>query len=567
MSRPWLDHYAKGVPHHVDHRVACLHELLPESAAKYPERDAIAFAVPAAGRLFTSSMSYARLHGLVERFAAGLQRLGIAKGDRVALHLPNCPQFVIAYLAAQRVGAIAVPFNPLYSAREVEYQLADCGAKLVVTLTSFFPLIKKVQAQTGLVHVVVAGIKEYFPPALWLLYSLTKGRKEPRVRLGAGDHRFGALLGPGAPTPVSVNEEETAVLLYTGGTTGVSKGVELSHRNLVYNAEQCRAWAGMGAGTESILVALPMFHAFGLTCGLNLGMHTGATLVLFPNPAETRGLVETIQRLRPTVFPVVPTLLVSMSNLPGIEGYALGSVRVCPCAGSALAPAVQQAFIEKTGIRPNEGYGLTEAAPVTHGNPPGGENRHGTIGLPYPDVDARIVDPDTGVEVGFDGDWTRPGELQVRGPQVMKGYWNRPEATAEQLCDGWLRTGDLVQMHRDGYFRIVDRLKDLIIRGGLNVYPAEVEALLYDHPAVLEALVIGVPDVKLGEQVKAFVVPRPGRAVTEEELIAHCREGLARYKVPSAIEVRSSLPRSAVGKPLRRKLREELAAERARKAA
>lgn len=559
-STPWLAHYGPGVPAQVGHAPRLLHELLSDVACRLPEREALIFAVGAAGRLFTSTTTFAELDRLVDGFAASLQRLGIRAGDRVAICLPNCPQFAIAFFGAARAGAVAVPFNPLYTPREVGLQLRDCGARAMVVLDRFLPAVRSSREGTALEQVIVTSLKEHFPPALWLLYTLTREIRERPPRPAAGELRFRDLLRPARPEPVAVAEGDTAVLLYTGGTTGVSKGVELTHFNLVVNAEQNRAWAGIGDGVDRALVALPLFHAFGLTCGLNLGMLAGVTQILFPNPRDTRGLVQAIHRLRPTIFPVVPTLLVGIASLPDLARFDLGSIRVCPCAGSPLAPAVQRVFTERTGVKVAEGYGLTEAAPVTHGNPPSGENRPGTIGLPYPDTLARIVDLERGsVDLPLDGEWTAPGELLVRGPQVMKGYWNRPAETAAQIRDGWLRTGDVAQMHRDGYFRIVDRLKDLIIRGGLNIYPAEVEAVIAEHPEVLEALVVGVPDPALGELVKAFVVPRPGAVLTTERLLAFCRENLARYKVPSAVEFRTELVRSAVGKPLRRALREECA--------
>ena len=558
---PWLAHYGPGVPASVEHAPRCLHELLGDAVRRHPEREALVFAVPAVGRLVTSSITFRRLGYLVERFAASLQRLGVREGDRVAISLPNCPQFVIALLGAARAGAIAVPFNPLYSAREVGYQLLDSGATTMVVLDRFLPLVRTTRHGPRLERVIVTSIKEHFPLPLRLFYTLTREIREQPPRAGAGELRFRDLLGPGGPpAPIAITEEATAVLLYTGGTTGVSKGVELTHRNLVVNAEQNRAWAGVGDGVDRTLVALPLFHAFGLTCGLNLGLLAGATQILAPNPRDTRGLVATIHRLRPTIFPVVPTLLVGIASLPDLARFDLGSIRVCPCAGSPLAPAVQRAFTERTGVKVSEGYGLTEAGPVTHGNPPFGEIRPGTVGLPYPGTLARIVDLETGSsELFFDGEWSRPGELLVSGPQVMKGYWNRLEETALQVRDGWLHTGDIAQMHRDGYFRIVDRLKDMIIRGGLNIYPAEVEAVIAEHPEVLEALVVGIPDPSLGELVKAFVVPRPGASLTAERLLAFCRENLAKYKVPTAVEFRAELVRSAVGKPLRRALREEFA--------
>jgi long-chain acyl-CoA synthetase len=559
MDKPWLKFYEKGVPHQVEPPSLTLADLLPAAARRYPERAALVLAVSAAGRLFNSSISYARLQRHVDCFAASLQELGVQKGDRVALFLPNCPQFVIAFLAAARIGAIGVPFNPLYSARETEYQLKDCGAKVMVVLDRFFPIIEQVRAKTALTHVIVSRIKEYFPPTLWALYTLTKERKLPRVHLAPGDRWFPSLLREGTPAAVAVDAGETAVLLYTGGTTGVSKGVELSHRNLLVNTEQNRVWAGIRDGRETTLAAVPLFHGFGLTCGLNLALRTGATLVLVPNPTDIKGLIQAIERHRPTIFPVVPTLLVAISHFPGIAGHDLRSIKVCPCAGSPLAPAVQRTFIERTGVRPVEGYGLTEAAPVTHGNPPFGEDRHGTIGLPYPGTVARVVDFATGkADMPFAGEWTQPGEIIIKGPQVMKGYWNRPQETAAQLRNGWLHTGDIGQMHRDGYFRVVDRLKDMIIRSGMNIYPAEVEAVLHEHPKVLEALVIGVPDAVRGELVMAFVVPRDGVEIDEEEILGFCRQNMAKYKVPAAVEVRAGLRHSAVGKPLRRALREEL---------
>ncbi len=559
MNKPWFKHYEPGVPHHLELPSLTLPDLLPAAAGRYPERTALVLAVAAAGRLFSRSLSYAGLHQAVTHFAASLQGLGVQKGDRVAIYLPNCPQFVIAFLAAVQIGAIAVPFNPLYSAREAEYQLRDCGAKVMIVLDRFVPLIQQVQAQTALRHIVVTRIKEYFPPLLWGLYTMTKERKLPRFKMGAEDFWFQELLRSGTPRPVAVDREDTAVLLYTGGTTGVSKGVELSHRNLLINAEQNRAWAGIGDGNEITLAAVPLFHGFGLTCCLNLGILTGGTIILVPNPTDTKGLIQSIEQHRPTVFPVVPTMLVAINHFPDIAEYNLRSVRVCPCAGSALAPAVQRTFIERTGVRPVEGYGLTEAAPVTHGNPPFGDDRHGTIGLPYPGTAARVVDFETGkTDMPFAGEWTQPGEIVIKGPQVMKGYWNRPEETAAQIRDGWLHTGDIGQMHRDGYFRIVDRLKDMIIRSGMNIYPAEVEAVLHEHPKVMEALVIGIPDDVRGELVKAFIVPRDGVEVNEEDILAFCRQNMAKFKVPAAVEIRAGLVHSAVGKPLRRALREEL---------
>lgn len=557
-ASPWFNHYQAEVPREMTYSGKCLPDLLPQAAEQFPGRTALIFPLAVSGRLFHSTLSFGRLNRLVDAFAASLQRLGIRKGERVALFMPNCPQFVIAYLAALQVGAIAVPFNPLYSAREAEEQFKDCGAKTAVVMDRFYPLIRQIRKETSLTRIIVTRIKEYFPPLLWLLYTLGKERRQPPINLDPEDLWFPSLLKSGQPRPEKVSPEETAVLLYTGGTTGLSKGVELTHRNLMVNAEQNRAWAQLGMGVDINLAAVPLFHAFGLTCCLNLGMLTAATQVLVPNPTDIQGLLLTIHRFRPNVFPVVPTMLVGINNHPDLDRYDLTSVKVCPCAGSPLPPAVQRTFIERTGVFPAEGYGLTEAAPVTMGNPPFGENRHGTIGLPYPDTQVRVVDIQTGLQdMPFDGDWTEAGEIIIKGPQVMKGFWNRPLETAAQLRDGWLHTGDIGQMHREGYFRIIDRLKDLIIRSGMKIYPAEVEAVLHEHPKVLEALVIGIPDEVRGELVKAFVVPRPDTLVSEEEILDFCRQNLAKYKVPASVEIRTALRKSAVGKPLRRALREE----------
>ncbi len=577
LEKPWLSFYAKSVPPSVEHTPRVLGELLPLAARRWPKRPAIEFALHAMGRVFIRSTTFAQLELQVERFAASLARRGVVKGDRVALMMPNCPQVVIAFLAVQRLGAIVAPFNPLYTAREVEGQLRDCGAKVIVVADRFAGTLRAVRDVRSLEHIVIAELATFAPRPLNFLGKLAARRARAASR-GEGEgaapeESFDALLSEGkrllarAALPLlSQSEEETAILLYTGGTTGVSKGVVLSHKNLIVNAEQCRAWAHCRDGKERTLTALPLFHAFALTTCLNLGMLTGATLVLVPDPRDSLGLWRVLDKTRPSVFPVVPTLLVGMLSVPGFEKYDASCVRVCPSAGSALPTALQREVKERAHFWVTEGYGLSEASPVTHGNPIGGVQKEGTIGLPWPDTEARIVDPLTGLDCPFDGDWTEPGELVIRGPQIMQGYWNAPEQTAAQLCGGWLRTGDLAQMDREGYFRIVDRLKDVIVRGGMKIYPNEVEQVLLSHPEVSHAIVIGLPHPKLGEVVKAFVVLKARSAAAarvasegmEEELLEHCRQNLAKFKVPSEIEFRNSVKLSAVGKPLRRAVREEL---------
>lgn len=573
-DKPWLKRYGPSVPHEVTPPTLTIGELFDRTVQRYPSRAATVFTAQALGRLFSTSLTYAELDAITDRFAVALQQRGIAKGDRVAFFMPNCPQFIIGYLAAHKVGAIAVPVNPLYSAREAAYQLNDCGAKALVVLSRFYPLIHRIQKETALEHVFVTNIKEHFPLALRALFTLTQEKKEGhRVEIdraaGAEWLKDAIAAVPSGQKPVrpAVSLDEVAVLLYSGGTTGISKGATLTHRNLVINADQNRLWAIVGEGCETSLVALPLFHAFGLTCCLNLSLMSGSTMVLIPNPRDVLNIILAIDRFKATLFPAVPTLMVAISAHPKVTRYDLRSVRVCPCAGAPVAGQVHRDFLEKTGINGYEGYGLTEASPVVIGNPPHAENRIGTIGIPYPSTDARIVSVETGepitgfiAEEGQDKDWTPTGELEVTGPQLMQGYWQKPPEDSP-IRDGWLQTGDIAQMHRDGYFRIVDRKKDMIIRGGMNVYPADIEAVLYTHPKIHEALVIGVPDQTRGELVKAFVTIKKGQTATPEELRAFCKENLAKYKVPSFIEIRESLPRSAVGKLLRRALREEVQEE------
>ncbi|MDR0966398.1 MAG: long-chain fatty acid--CoA ligase [Myxococcales bacterium] len=572
-DKPWLKHYGPGIPHEVNPPQFTLDALFDQTVQRFPNRTAMALSVRAAGRLFTSQITFAELDALSDRFAVVLQQRGIAKGDRVALFMPNCPQFVIGYLGALKAGAIAVPVNPLYSAREAAYQLKDCGAKALLVLSRFYPLIHRIQAQTELEHVFVTNIKEHFPFTLRTLFTLTKEKKEGHRavidrEMGAEWLTEALSAVPSGQKPVrhSIALDDLAVLLYSGGTTGISKGAMLTHRNLVTNAEQNRLWAITGDGCEVNLAALPLFHAFGLTCCLNLSLMTGSTLVLIPDPRDVLNVMMVIDRFKVTLFPAVPTLMVAISSHPRVSRYNLKSVRVCPCAGAAVAAQVHRDFLDKTGINGFEGYGLTECSPVIIGNPPHAENRIGTIGMPYPSSDARIVSLETGEVIDAfaeSEEWTASGELEVTGPQLMQGYWNKPPEDSP-IKDGWLQTGDIAQMHRDGYFRIVDRKKDMIIRGGMNIYPADIESVLYSHPKIHEALVIGVPDQARGELVKAFVTIKKGQMATSEEIRAYCKENLAKYKVPSFIEIRESLPRSAVGKLLRRALREEVHAQQAK---
>jgi long-chain acyl-CoA synthetase len=552
-ERPWLRFYEPGVPHTLSYPAQPLVALLDQTAARYPEHVATVF--------FGAAMRFRTLHDLAGRFAAALQRLGVRPGDRVALHLPNCPQFLIAYYGALRAGAVVVPFNPLYVEREIEHQLQDSEAEVAVTLDLIYPRLAEVRPRTRLREIVVTAINDFFPAHLRLLYPL-KARREGhlvRVPRARDIHRLTDLLAaPAQPRPVAVDPGDTAVLLYTGGTTGVPKGAMLSHRNLVSNVLQARAWfTQLRPGADTVIAVIPFFHSYGMTSAMNFAIAAPARLVLLPR-FQLELVLAAINKYRPKVFPGVPTLYTAIINAPDIARYDLRSIQACISGAAPLPLEVQHRFEALTGGRLCEGYGLTEASPITHANPIQGRRKAGSIGIPFPDTDAAIVDLETGTRQLPPGE---VGELVVRGPQVMQGYWRKPEETALALRDGWLYTGDLAKMDEDGYFYIVDRKKELIITGGLNVFPREVEEALYAHPAVLEAAAIGVPDAYRGEVVKAFVVRKPDAQVSEEEIIAHCRKLLAPFKVPKAVAFRDSLPKSLVGKILRRALMEE---ERAR---
>jgi len=565
MEKLWLSHYEDGVPPKAEIPDYSVTQNLLTAAEEYPGKPALVFGnvvEPLGNALMDTTISYQELLRLTYRFAGALQALGVEKGDRVAVHLPNCPQFVIAYYAVQMIGGIVVPCNPQYVAREIEHQLNDAGAEIIVTLSLTYPVVKAVRADTPLKHVIVTNIKEFFPGLLKFLFTLATEKKEGHYQDISGDadtYWFQDLLSEASakPSVVDVDMENTAVLMYTGGTTGLPKAAQLTHRNVQANAVQIRAWLPrMRRGQDSILTSLPLFHSYGMTTCMNLGILAASSMILIPNPRVMPHILKSINKHHPTLYPGVPAMYVAINNYPDIDDFDLGSIRACISGAAPLPVEVQQKFQKLTGARLVEGYGLSEATPVTHANPIFGENRIGTIGLPFPNTDARIVDAETGertLDVG------EVGELVVRGPQVMKGYWRMPTETANALRDGWLHTGDLARMDEDGYFQIVDRKKDMILgSGGYNIYPREVEEVLYEHPAVKECAVVGVPiSVEKGERVKAYVVPKEGGDVTEEEILAFCRENLAPYKVPRFVEFREDLPKTMVGKILRRVLLEE----------
>ena len=554
MEKPWLKFYEEGVPATIDYPDTNMSEVLADTARKHPDHTATLFK--------GAKLTYRELNELVDKFAAGLQQLGVKKGDRVAIHLPNCPQFPISYYAILRAGGIIVPSNPTYVAREMEHQLNDSSAEVIITLSAFYPLVKQIRDKTKLRHVIVAKIKTYLPGLLRLLFTLAKEKKEGHAVDISGDantYWFQDVLAsaPAKPTPVDLNWDDTAVLMYTGGTTGVSKGAELTHQNILVNAVQCKHWLKTPEATEVVLTTLPLFHSYGMTTCMNTSVYSANSIILVPNPRDLKDVLDSINKYRPTIYPGVPAMYVAINNDPGVLAgkYNVKSIRACVSGAAGLPVEVQKTFEEITGGKLVEGYGLSEATPVTHANPIFGENRVGTIGLPWPDTEAAIMDLDTGEKILPPGE---VGELCIRGPQVMKGYWNMPEETADTLREGWLFTGDIAKMDEDGYFQIVDRKKDMILgAGGFNIYPREVEDVLYEHPKVKEVAAAGVPVAGKGERVKVYIVLREGETATEEEIIQFCRENMAPYKVPKFVEFRTELPKTMVGKILRRVLVEE----------
>jgi len=567
VDKVWLTEYDQGVPATLQYPSVPMHQILLDTAARYADRTALIFGnvvEPLGGRLMDKGMTYGQLLALVQRFTVALQKLGVKKGDRVAVHLPNCPQFVVAYYATHLCGAIVVPCNPQYVARELRHQLKDSGAKVLVTLSLTYPIAKQVRAELpDLEHIIVVNIKEYFPGMLKLLFTLAKEKKEGHfqdISADANTYWFQDQLkgAEGQPQPVQVGPEDTAVLMYTGGTTGLSKGAQLTHRNLIANMLQVRAWMPeLQPSKERVLTAIPLFHSFGMTVCMNLAVYLASMMILIPNPRVMDHVLKSINQHKPTVFPGVPAMYVGIVNHPDVKKYDISSIKACISGAAGLPPEVQESFEKLTGGKLVEGYGLSEATPVTHCNPIHGKRKDGSwIGLPMPDTLAAIMDLESGERQLGSGEI---GELCIQGPQVMKGYWEMPTETANSLRDGWLHTGDIAQMDTDGFFRIVDRKKDMILgTGGYNIYPREVEDVLFEHPKILEAAVAGISlGQDKGERVKAYVVLKPGETATEEEIIEYCRQNLAPYKVPKAVSFRSELPKSMVGKILRRVLVEE----------
>lgn len=559
LAPKYSKNYDTEVPASLEYPAVPLHAMLDQAVELYPGSTATIF--------FNAKRSYTSLLRDAKRFSAGLRALGVKQGDRVAIDLPNCPQFLIAFFGALRIGAVVVPCNPLYTPPELRYQLADSGAETIVVLSRGYPVVKAAREGTKIRNVIVTNIKEEMPTVLRTLFTLAKEKKEGHRVPFAGDPgaiAFRKVLSLGGDDAAAdVQSDDIALLQYTGGTTGTSKGAMLSHRALVANTLQCAAWFGkaMENGKDAVMGVMPLFHVYGLTTVMNFTVLSGGAIILEPQLALDHVLKD-IQRHKPKLFHGAPRIYNAINNSPLAKKYDLRSIVACISGSAPLLLETAKTFRALTGANLVEGYGLTEASPVTHCNPvfDTAKNRVGTIGLPFPDTESRLVDLETGEKDVAPGE---AGELLIRGPQLMDGYYNKPEETAQTLKDGWLHTGDIATIDADGYVAIVDRKKEMIIVSGYNVYPREVEEALAKHPAVLEGAAIGVPHPIKGEEVKAFVVLKPGQTATADELIAFCREHLAPFKVPKAVEFRDTLPKTLIGKVLRRQLAEEDTKKRA----
>lgn len=551
MKPIWIEQYEEGVPHTLSYPEVSLPELLVNSATAHPAHPALSYY----GRV----MTYRELVAAVNRFAQGLIALRGSSGGVLGIMLPNLPQTVISYFGGLAAGATVSPINPLYVEEEIEHQVTDAQCDTVVVLDQFVPRVAPLLQRTCLRHIIVTGPEEYLPWLKRLLYPLRRrrGHQSPDLRM-AGLYQWRTLMkGQDVPPSVRVSPDAVALLQYTGGTTGVPKGVVLTHRNLVSNTWQCRHWMpSLREGREKFLAVLPFFHVYGMSACQNLAISIAASLVLLPR-FQVREVLETITREQITVFPGIPAMYSAINQYHQIDRYDLQSIRLCISGAGPLHPSIQDRFEAMTGAKLVEGYGLTEAGPVTHVNPINprlGKRQQRSIGLPLPDTIAKIVDIETGERELPIGE---AGELVVRGPQVMRGYWKREEETRRVLRDGWLYTGDIARMDSNGYFYIEDRKKDMIKSGGENVYPREVEEVLYRHPKVKEAVVVGIPQALRGELIKAYVVLKEGEHATAGDLLEHCRQHLAKFKIPRKVEFRSNLPKTQVGKVLRRVLVEE----------
>lgn len=547
----WIKSYEQGVKSTVDYKDILVTQYLEESAKNFPDNPALIF------QGFT--LSFRELNEMTARFSAVLKSFGVKKGDSVAILLPNVIPCVVAYYATLKIGAIVVLNNPLYSDRELEHQFTDSNATFLITLDLLAKRMVSLREKTHIKTIVYTSIGDYLPFAKRLLFPLVAKKKGLAADVAPAKNlfKFKDVIAKHAPdyTQTNVAMDDVAMYQYTGGTTGVSKGVMLTHKNISYQIQQVEAWfPAFKKGAEVMLGALPIFHVFGMSVSMNFAIRMGWANVLVPKP-QPEPLLEAISKFKVSFAPLVPTMYIGILDHPDMEHTDLTSIKGCFSGSAPLPLEVINKFQEKTGSIIVEGFGLTESTPVTHVNPFNGLRKQGSIGVPIPDTECKIVDlNDKTIEVPPG----EPGELLIRGPQIMKGYLKKPDETKKTLTDdGFLCTGDVAKMDEDGYFYIVDRIKDMIISGGYNVYPRDIDEVLFEHPKILEACCIGIPHEKRGEAVKAFVVLKEGREMTEKEVIDYCDTKLAKYKLPIKVEFRKELPKSNVGKILRKDLRKE----------
>lgn len=551
MKKPWLESYPQEIPESIDYDKQTLQSYLKRAAEQFPDKSAFHF--------MGKEMTYSAVYNEALKLADQLRKLGISQGDRVAIMLANSPQAVISYYGALLAGAVVVQTNPLYVEREIEHQMNDSGAKIMICLDLVYPRVAKVKEKTSLSHIIVTGVKDYLPfPKNKIYPFIQKKNTGIKVDLTYSDTllSFSKVIEEGEAKEIELNIDpvnDIALLQYTGGTTGPAKGVMLTHYNLVVNTQQCEEWMyKLEAGKEVIMAALPFFHVYGMSTVMNLAVRMAFKMIIIPK-FDPKGILKAIEKHKATLYPGAPTMYIGLLNHPDIKKHDLSSIKACISGSAPLPLEVQTGFEEATNGRLVEGYGLTETSPVAIANLLWGKRKPGSIGMPWPDTDVKILSAETGEDAAPN----EVGEIMIKGPQVMKGYWKQPEATQASFRGDWFLSGDMGYMDEEGFFYIVDRKKDMIIAGGFNIYPREVEEVLYEHEAVQEVCVIGVPDPYRGETVKAFVVLKDGAKVTEDQLDEHCRNDLASFKVPKYYEFRDELPKTMVGKILRRVLVEE----------
>lgn len=551
IQRPWLKSYDPDVSYHINYESIPVFGYLDRAAKNHPSRTAVVFQ--------NYKLTYSKLHLLAERVAQNLKLHGVEKGDRVAIMLPNLPQTVIAYLGALKTGAVVVMTNPLYMEKELVHHFTDSDSRYLIALDRLWPKLEPLLPKFNLRKIFMTSVADGLAFPLNLLYPFKAKKEGTYTKVPYNQQTLfpwkELLKKSGTFQPVTVNPKtDLALLQYTGGTTGVAKGVMLTHDNLTANVQQCQeVLQNIGQQQEVVLGLLPYFHVYGLTVCLNFPISLAATLAPYPQflPLE---VLKAIDKVRPTIFPSAPSVFKTLLQQKNIVKFDLTSINYCITGSAPMPMEISKSFKELTGAEIIEGFGLTEASPITHLNPLRGKKKMGSIGVPFPDTDACIVDMEVGSVPLPPG---KIGEMIVRGPQVMQGYWNRPDETASTLRNGWLYTGDIAYMDEEGYFFIVDRKKDMIISGGYNIYPREIDEVLYEHPKVADAVCVGVPHKTRGEIVKAYIVPKPGVEIDKKEIVAFCRQKLANYKVPKQVEFREELPKTIIGKILRRTLQDE----------